>query len=41
MVQGVARKRKYFVKFQDGGEKEMSLTLLTIVDFMSEVEEYI
>ena len=39
MVQGVARKRKYFVKFQDGGEKEMSLNQLAIVVISSEVEE--
>ena len=39
VVQDVVGKRGYLVRFQDGGEKEMSLTLLTIVDFMSEVEE--
>ena len=39
MVQEVVGKRRYFVRFQDGLDKEMSLKQLTIVVVRSEVEE--
>ena len=41
VVQEVVGKRRYLVRFQDRGEKEMLLNQLSIVVFRSEVEEEI
>ena len=41
LVQEVVWKRRYLVRFQDGGEKEMLSNQLTIVVVRSEVEEEI
>ena len=41
MVHEVGGKMRYLVMFQYGGEKDILLTLLNIVDVTSEVEEYI
>ena len=41
VVQEVVGKRRYLVMFQDGGEKEMLSSSLTIMAVTSEVEEEI